>query len=425
MGYTKDLWTRPDPTGVTKNGKPVRVRTARWGNGKRWLACWLDPDGAERTKAFRTQTDANAYWQAMETDKQRGDYHDPNAGKVLFGALGKRWITSRVCDPATLVRYESVYRLHVEPVFGRRQVRTVTPSEIQAWLGQLAERFEPSTPIAAFLVLQGIFNLAAADKAIKTSPAKSSIIQRPRHQAGEIQAWPDGWVNGMIDAHPEPLRCMPQLGASCGLREGEIFGLAVEDFDFDNQVLRVRRQIKYLNGVYVYALPKNDRERIVPLADWTIEAVQQHLNTHPAREHTLPWEKPDGPPRTHTILFRWPVIGAHVHARTYSEQIWKPALVKVGIIPAPSRTPKPEQPGRDGKRRTRLRYATTRRQGTHQLRHYYASITLAGGVSIKELAEYLGHTDPAFTLRRYAHMLPSSHQRARDAIHDHFARTEP
>jgi integrase len=30
---------------------------------------------------------------------------------------------------------------------------------------------------------------------------------------------------------------------------------------------------------------------------------------------------------------------------------------------------------------------------------------LAGGVSIKELAEYLGHSDPAFTLRVYAHML--------------------
>ena len=38
---------------------------------------------------------------------------------------------------------------------------------------------------------------------------------------------------------------------------------------------------------------------------------------------------------------------------------------------------------------------------------------LAGGVSIKELAEYLGHKDPAFTLRVYAHMLPSSYDRAR------------
>ena len=59
---------------------------------------------------------------------------------------------------------------------------------------------------------------------------------------------------------------------------------------------------------------------------------------------------------------------------------------------------------------------------TYQLRHYYASVMLAGGVSIKELAEYLGHSDPAFTLRVYAHMLPCSHDRARAVISERFTR---
>jgi len=47
---------------------------------------------------------------------------------------------------------------------------------------------------------------------------------------------------------------------------------------------------------------------------------------------------------------------------------------------------------------------------------------LAGGVSIKELAEYLGHSDPAFTLRVYAHMLPCSYDRARAVISERFTR---
>lgn len=59
-----------------------------------------------------------------------------------------------------------------------------------------------------------------------------------------------------------------------------------------------------------------------------------------------------------------------------------------------------------------------RKEGLHQLRHYYASVMLAGGVSVKELAEYLGHADPGFTLRVYAHMMPGSHDRARKAIDD-------
>ena len=45
---------------------------------------------------------------------------------------------------------------------------------------------------------------------------------------------------------------------------------------------------------------------------------------------------------------------------------------------------------------------------------------LAEGLSIRELADYLGHVDPAFTLRVYAHLLPSSHDRARQVINDHF-----
>ena len=63
------------------------------------------------------------------------------------------------------------------------------------------------------------------------------------------------------------------------------------------------------------------------------------------------------------------------------------------------------EPARDA--RGRRRYMTTRREGFHQLRHYYASI--AGGVSIEELAEYLGHADRAFTLRLYTRMLAWSH----------------
>jgi integrase len=69
-----------------------------------------------------------------------------------------------------------------------------------------------------------------------------------------------------------------------------------------------------------------------------------------------------------------------------------------------------------------VNYDTTRKEGIHQLRQYYASVMLAGGVSIKELAEYLGHSDPAFTLRVYAHMLPCSYDRARSVITERFTR---
>lgn len=61
-----------------------------------------------------------------------------------------------------------------------------------------------------------------------------------------------------------------------------------------------------------------------------------------------------------------------------------------------------------------------RADGMHALRHFFASMLLAQGVSIKELAEYLGHSDPGFTPRTYTHMVPSSHERARLATNGVF-----
>ncbi|MGH8942016.1 MAG: site-specific integrase, partial [Acidimicrobiia bacterium] len=48
--------------------------------------------------------------------------------------------------------------------------------------------------------------------------------------------------------------------------------------------------------------------------------------------------------------------------------------------------------------------------------HHYASVLLENGVSIRAVSEYLGHHDPGFTLRTYAHLMPESEDRARAAI---------
>src|SRR4051812_8426587 len=64
-----------------------------------------------------------------------------------------------------------------------------------------------------------------------------------------------------------------------------------------------------------------------------------------------------------------------------------------------------------------------RADGMHALRHFDASVLLSEGVSVKELADYLGHADPGFTLRTYTHLVPSSYQRARAAIDGVFPST--
>ena len=57
----------------------------------------------------------------------------------------------------------------------------------------------------------------------------------------------------------------------------------------------------------------------------------------------------------------------------------------------------------------------------HALRHFYASVLLDAGESIRALADHLGHADPGFTLRVYAHVMPTSADRTRRAVDDMFA----
>jgi integrase len=54
---------------------------------------------------------------------------------------------------------------------------------------------------------------------------------------------------------------------------------------------------------------------------------------------------------------------------------------------------------------------------------YIASVFtpwLSAGVDIRTVADYLGHGDPGFTLRTYAHLMPDAADRARKAMNAFF-----
>jgi integrase len=53
----------------------------------------------------------------------------------------------------------------------------------------------------------------------------------------------------------------------------------------------------------------------------------------------------------------------------------------------------------------RGRLLTVSRVSFHTFRHTCASLLFEGGKNIKQVSRWLGHADPAFTLRTYVHML--------------------
>ena len=52
----------------------------------------------------------------------------------------------------------------------------------------------------------------------------------------------------------------------------------------------------------------------------------------------------------------------------------------------------------------------------HGLRHYYASLLIRHGESVKTVQARLGHATAAETLDTYSHLWPDSDDRTRDAV---------
>jgi integrase len=85
---------------------------------------------------------------------------------------------------------------------------------------------------------------------------------------------------------------------------------------------------------------------------------------------------------------------------------WKPVLAGAGVIAML------KESALDGARV----WEPSREHGYHALRHFYASEQLEASESVVSLARWLGHSDPGFTLRKYAHFLPRAGARGSAAI---------
>jgi hypothetical protein len=78
-----------------------RVRAERHGSGRRWRARYLDPEGRQRSRTFARKLDAERFLATVETDKLRGAYVDPDAGRVTLREYGEEWLAGRTFDEAT------------------------------------------------------------------------------------------------------------------------------------------------------------------------------------------------------------------------------------------------------------------------------------------------------------------------------------
>ena len=180
-------------------------------------------------------------------------------------------------------------------------------------------------------------------------------------------------VEALTEAMPERYRASVTMAAGTGLRQGEVVGVTVDRIDFLHRQLTVDRQLVTMPDRAPYLAPPSTQAsvRVGPLPQVVVDAVAAHLATWPTDQFVFSTE-----------------LGDPIRRTAFSERIWRPALQRAGLSGVTM----------------------------HGLRHFYASVLIRHGESVKTVQVRLGHASAAETLDTYSHLWPDSDDRTRAAV---------
>lgn len=427
-GYVEDRWYRkgpPDP-GDPK-GKPTRVETARYGQGKRYKVAGIPGVSARSFDRLTGHEGANAWLAKAQHEASSGEFIDPRRGEMLLRVyIEKEWWPNKAYDdPATRNTVHSRVWTHILPHLGSLQLNAVKTPQLKTWLTTVKALAGPGTINEAWNYLASILQSAVDDERITKNYCRAQkSVRPPARPSPKPRAWNKERVLAVREAMDPRFQVAVDIGVGAGLRAGEVFGLSLADIDEEGERILVRRQIKKIGAKLCFALPKGQKTRTVPVPGYLLKRISEHLAARPAQMVSLPWSDPAPgttdrerelrAPQEHALILCGPT-GGGMRRDAWDTRIWKPALAKAGVIPAPKETSQPIAT-RPGAVRTVRKYAESRENGFHALRHTFASVQLDAREPIVAVSNWLGHENAAITLRIYAHMMPEADGRGRAAM---------
>ncbi len=345
----------------------------------RWRARYRDANGREHSKHFSRRIDGQRWLDEVTAAVVTGQYVDPRAARVTFKEYAEAWRLAQVHRPSSAAHVETMLRRHAYPEFGSRQLGSIRPGDVQAWVKRLGTASDDRRALAPATVgvihglVAAIFKAGVRDRKLPASPCEG--IKLPRKEPRQLVPLPTDAVRRLSEAVPDRYSALIVLAAGTGLRQGEAFGLTVDRVDFLRRTLKVDRQLVLLARQEPRHGPPKTRAsyRVVPLPQVVLEALAAHLRDFPPGAAGLIFTTAEGSPLSRT---------------RFSASVWRRAADRAGV------------------------------QGAvfHDLRHYYASLLIRHGESVKVVQARLGHATAAETLDTYSHLWPDSEDRTREAI---------
>lgn len=386
-----DLWY------LTKRGTDgERIPSKRYGRGKRWQVRYVDDAGKECRPLFDKKTEAERFDAAMRADVSRGVYVDPTLGKATVREYGEEWRKNRLHRDSTAERVERALRVHVYPILGGKQMAQVRSTNIQAWVKDRAKVMEPTTLRVVYSYLVSIFSAAQLDRVIGLSPCNKSI-QLPDIPRSDLFIPTAEQVYALSDAFSGPdgqqgrYQAQPLAAASTGLRQGELWGLELEHVDFLRRKITVAQQLKVITGRKPFLAPPKTPEsrRTVDISQIAAETFAQHIEAFPVTEVEIDDETNPRKPVRRTARLIFLNGNDNPLNRSGWSHLWAPAVARAGL---------------------------PKGLGFHALRHYFATVLIHGGASVKTVQLALGHTTPTVTLNTYVGHWPDAVETTRALI---------
>jgi integrase len=242
-------------------------------------------------------------------------------------------------------------------------------------------------------IVAAVFKAAIRDRKLMGSPCEG--VRLPKEQPRDVVPLETATVEALIDALPSRYQALVVLSAGSGLRQGECLGLSVDRSGLQppsaRPALRVDRQLVLVQGAPPFLGPPKTSasNRLVPLPRVVVGALSAHLAAFPAVEQEISCRDTGGKSWQESVALVFTDEAGNPIRRTAFSPVWRRAV-----------------------RSAKAPRGTT----FHDLRHYYASLLIRHGESVKLVQKRLGHATAGETLDTYSHLWPDSEDRTREAI---------
>lgn len=329
-----------------------------------YLVRWRGPNGGQRSKQFATKRDARIHLTGVTSDIQTGVYVDPRAGRVTVAEWWDEWWPSNVhLARNSRDRDERSFKNHVKPAFGNMKLDRVERSAVREWITTLSESgLAPETVQKIHQTLRKLLQAAVEDGKLRVNPADH--LPLPRIVRKEPRALTVEQIGTLAKTIDQQYRPFVLVGAYCGLRIGELAGLAWRRIDLRGGTLDVAQQVIDVAGVVEVTprLKSKAAYRRVPVPAFVCKALSE-TRGNASDDDLVITDARGGPLRT----------------SNFRRRIWNPGCTAAGL---------------DG-------------LDVHELRHSAVSLWIAHGGTPVEVARWAGHSSVATVFNLYGHLFPS------------------